>query len=774
MKNKEFWQVKEELDKIEARRSEQKKKYDTYREEKKTDAFKKNSLTGKLNKQTVLLTLISTGAIMVCLILLNLVIRAAMGTELTFSNIIHETLPILPGLPLMAVLLYFAFRYTAKKSSVVFEAVKDVSNGEINTRLEAVKDEPYKSVYEDFNTMCENIEVAEEDLNKAVELANEANAAKSRFLSSVSHEIRTPANAVLGLDEMIIRESTEEKTLAYARDIKTAGKALLGIINTILDSSKIESGKMEILEDTYDLSSMISDIVSMYEPTATQKGLEFKVEVEPETPEKLFGDELRIKQCVLNLVSNAIKFTDKGTITLSFGYAKLSNDEVKLNISVLDTGQGIKRDDMERLFAPFERMEENKNLNVEGTGLGLSLTRQLLNLMGSELEVRSEFGMGSEFFFSVKQRVTDWRMIGNLSKGFEELENSEGEYVESFHAPEARVLVVDDSSVNLMIVEGLLSKTQLKIDKAESGPEAIKLSKENKYDIALVDYMMPDMDGVETMRHLRNDNDSLNRRIPILVLTANAVSGAREGYIKEGFTDYISKPIAPAKLERIVKNYLPKHLIVEVERSEADTPKEPKASEPKSGIIAKLVQIEAIDTTLGLQYSGSPELYEKILGEYTETGSSRADTIEQYFEQQDIQNYTIQVHALKSASRLIGAMTLSKLAEKLEKCGNENDTETIGKETPELLKQYRDIVAALTPLFESGENLPMIEDDMLKEAVNALREMVEGFDFDSADKVMEDLKKYKMPDDFAKIYAKLKTLMAEVARDDIIELLKEF
>lgn len=772
MRNKEFWLVKEELDKIEARQAERRKELEALRAEiaERKENFKSDTAC-MLTKSTRIQTALIAGVMSFIVIILNIYVRLSMGMTANFGNIALATLTVVPVVLMNIAIAYFTVRHTKKKAEKLCDAIEEVSKGNLNIHLETENAGSYKKTYESFNEMCEKLSIIGEDLKRAVELANDANDAKSRFLSSVSHEIRTPINAVLGLDEMIIRESGEDKIKGYAQDIKNAGKSLLSIVNDILDSSKIESGKMEIVPATYDFTTLVDELANMTELKADKKDLEFRLEADPELPCRLFGDEIRLKQCILNLLTNAVKYTTKGYVELKFWYDRLDGEDIMFNVSVADTGIGIKEEDIERLFTPFERIEEARNHSIEGTGLGMSITKQLLALMGSELKVSSVYGQGTTFTFSVKQKVMDWNKVGDIHKSLERLKENTGAYIETFHAPDARILVVDDASINLVIVEGLLKQTQIKIDSVESGMKAIELSKENEYDLIIVDYMMPEMDGVETMRRLRNDTSSKNRRVPIVVLTANAVTGAKEGYLKEGFTDYLPKPVEPQKLEQCVKNYLPKEKITEVKISAEEAAAAQPAETAKDAFMSGLINIPEIDTTLGLEYSGTADLYKNVVTEFAETGISRADTIEQLFEQQDIRNYTIQVHALKSAARLVGAMDLSNHAKKLEACGNENDTATIEAETGELLSQYRALVDAILPLLDSGEELPPIEDDMLKEALGALREMVDGFDFDSADSIMSQLKQYKMPEYFAKSYSKLKTLMAEVARDDIIELI---
>ena len=392
------------------------------------------------------------------------------------------------------------------------------------------------------------------ELKKQREIADEANKAKSQFLANMSHEIRTPINAILGMDEMVLRTSTEKEVIDYAEDILSSGKTLLALINDILDFSKVEEGKMEIIPVQYEPVTMKNDLVNMVRERATQKGLAINVEYDGNIPRLLMGDEIRIKQCALNLLTNAVKYTKEGKIGLKIGYEKEDDQHIILSVVVSDTGAGIKQEDMDNLFSPFVRIDEEKNRNIEGSGLGISITKRLLDLMGSQLKVQSEFGKGSVFSFAVRQEVLSWDASGSGSEKYDSSGVRKKEYKELFHAPDARILVVDDIKMNLTVFTKLLRKTQIQIDTARSGPEAIALAKENSYDIIFVDHLMPDMDGIETLHHMK-ENEGANPPVYI-VLTANAISGAREMYLEEGFVDYVTKPVEGEKLEKLIMSYL--------------------------------------------------------------------------------------------------------------------------------------------------------------------------------------------------------------------------
>ena len=610
----------------------------------------------------------------------------------------------------------------------------------------------------------------------AEERAEEASKSKSAFLSNMSHEIRTPINAVLGLDEMIIRESTEKNIKDYALDIRSSGRALLSLINDILDFSKIESGKMEILPVEYDLSSVVNDLVNMIANKAYEKGLSFQVKVDPNLPHVLYGDEVRIRQVVLNILSNAVKYTDKGSVILNFGFEKADDSSIEMFVSVKDTGKGIRKEDLDKLFTAFERIEETRNRHIEGTGLGMSITKQLLAMMGSRLEVESVYGEGSTFSFRLIQEVRDWVPVGNYEESFKKLREMTKEYTQSFVAPEAKILVVDDMPINLTVVQGLLKKTMVQIDTAVSGKECLELAAKNRYHIIFLDHMMPGMDGIETLEHLKKDRESLNKDVPTVILTANAVSGAREQYIKEGFDEYLTKPIDAARLEEMISRLLPAELVQLCDTGDEQSGGDPCIPDTKDDLMAKLAKMECLNIEQGITASGGEDIYQTVIEDFAKTASTLADTIEQLYEQQDLKGYTIQVHALKSTARLVGASELSGLAEKLEQCGKDGDIKTIEELTGTLLQMYRSLGSELEDALydrEKEEQKPLLGEAQLEEAVGTLLEGVESFDFDMAQSVMDQLENYRLPDAFAEKYKKLRILMAEVERDDIIELLNQ-
>lgn len=541
-----------------------------------------------------------------------------------------------------------------------------------------------------------------ESMRRAKEIADKANRAKSEFLANMSHEIRTPINAVLGMNEMILRESKEAFTLDYAKRIAGAGHALLSLINDILDFSKIESGRMELVETTYQLDSLLLDTVDIIEPRAKEKGLEFTVEADSDLPNDLYGDAIRIRQIFINLLSNAVKYTQKGSVKFTVTGKRTSKNSpaaplppedennLLLEIAVSDTGIGIKDDDKRRIFREFERLDTTRNRNIEGTGLGLAITVNLLRLMGGEIDIDSVYGKGSTFSVKIPQKIVDTETnLGELTKRIADSRSEHDDYHVSFHAPDARILVVDDNEVNLLVAQNLLKATNIQVDTCLSGKECLQIIKEKHYHIILLDQMMPELDGIETLKASRLLPDNKCKATPVIALTANAVSGAREMFLAEGFSDYVSKPINYIKLEQIIRKYLPAELVTIIStpenKPEPDTEAVTKAPTHTSS------DEDLIDWELGLTYNGGiEEMYRQVLSIFAKSGSEKIEKIQKAYENNDWKNYTIFVHALKSTALTIGSQKLSDKAKALEMAGKKiNSPEATSNEKDESMSYIR-------------------------------------------------------------------------------------
>ena len=572
------------------------------------------------------------------------------------------------------------------------------------------------------------------EMKIAKEAADRANAAKSDFLANMSHEIRTPINAMLGMNEMVLRESAEaseperlpekavRKTFSrihdYSVNVDNAGRSLLSIVNDILDFSRIESGRMRISESEYSLSSVLNDICSMFFLRAGEKKLGFSVDVDPDLPDCLYGDEIRLRQIMNNLLSNAFKYTNEGNVRLSVRRAEepegAAEGTVRLEIAVQDTGTGIRKEDMGKLFNKFERVDLKKNSTVEGAGLGLAITRSLLEMMGGSIHVESEYGKGSVFRAALPQKAVSGEPVGDFHRRMNLNGPQDRPAGASFRAPEARILAVDDTRINLLVTTGLLRNTGIRIDTASSGQEAIRLAEKEAYDLILMDQRMPEMDGVETLRRIRLAKGP-NAKTPFICLTADAVSGARERYLSEGFTDYLSKPVNGEELEKTVKRYLPAEKVLPAGNAADSTAGEGTASGRDRDEGREILKQAGIDPEAGLANSqDSPELYRELLGEFARDAEDKSEKLRRCHDSQDWKNYTVYAHALKSSAKLIGADGLSRLAADMEKAGKAGDGDAVRTGHPALMEAYeRTAEAVRAAAAPERDNGPESEPDIL-------------------------------------------------------------
>lgn len=621
-------------------------------------------------------------------------------------------------------------------------------------------------------------------LDSAIAEANSANEAKSSFLNNMSHEIRTPMNSILGMNEMILREEDRPEIREYALVIQRSGRALLGIINDVLDFSKLQDKKMEIIPVRYDLSSLVNDLVNMAAEQAKKKSLTFTVNVDKDIPRILDGDEYHIRQVMMNILNNAIKYTERGGVTVTVGYEAIDTYNILLKCAVTDTGIGIKSENIEDIFQPFEHVEAARKFSADGSGLGLPIVQKLLQLMGSELRVESVFHKGSTFSFDVRQTVIKWEPIGDYERAFSQAAAQHGKvFTQSFQAPDARVLVVDDADVNLLVFVNLLKKTKIKIDTASSGLEMLQMVRMNHYNMIFLDHRMPGMDGIEAFHNMKKMTDGLNFNTPVVALTANAVLGARQLYIDEGFSDYISKPVDTVRLEQVLLEYLPPDLIVRGDDMTADEPAKVSAGDdmPPAGNnepedeSAKYKNIRGIDYNAAITNCGSEDTFIQALEIFYTSLDKKAGEIEGFEREKDIKNYTIKVHALKSAARLVGALKLSDDAKYLEACGDKNDVAEIESKTPALLSLYRSYKPELAKVFGSNDepdmSLPEISPDDLHEMYSLIKEFAADFDLDNIDRMMEEAKNYRIPESEREKFDKVKECVTSADWGTLEELL---
>ena len=507
---------------------------------------------------------------------------------------------------------------------------------------------------------------------------------------------------------------------------------------------------MEIAESDYKLSSVLNDVTNMIVFKARQKDLTFSVKVDEDLPDGLYGDEVRVRQVVTNVLNNAVKYTHEGSVSLNVKGEKSYDDNgretINLVFTVSDTGIGIREEDIGKLFKKFERIDLVQNNTVEGTGLGLSITHNLLQLMNGHIDVESEYGKGSTFTIYLPQKIINDEPIGNFHEKFDRYVHTMRAYQESFKAPDAHILVVDDTDMNLTVIEGLLSKTEINLDTATSGAEALTLTKETKYDLILMDQRMPKMDGTQTMNHIRAQEDGKNIDTPVICLTADAVSGARNKYLEEGFTDYLSKPVESTTLEAALIKYLPPEKIVLQERN-SDIDEDFDAEPKKKSELEKFYQhTEGLSYSEAIKNCANEEILGKTLQQFWNSINNNLRDIEKFMSEGDIKNYTIKVHALKSSARLIGASELSAQAAYLEDAGNNNNVDSITDLTPELLTNYRSYLDKLAPLYKQDENAELIDVEKLHEAYEAIKEFASMFDSDSIDGIIAMLREYRIPE----------------------------
>ncbi len=602
----------------------------------------------------------------------------------------------------------------------------------------------YQKTMEQYEEQNESFQASKEEAENAKAEAMAANQAKSRFLANMSHEIRTPINAVLGMDELILRQTKDKEIEQYAVNLREAGQSLLNLINDILDFSKLESGKMEIVEADYHLEEVLHDAVNMVAPWMDKKGLAFKLESAPELPTGLHGDSIRIQQVLINLLTNAAKYTNEGSVELYAGCRKINEDQIELILTVKDTGIGISNENKQKLYDSFQRLEEEKNRSIQGTGLGLSIVKQLLDLMHGIIKVDSIYGRGSTFTVEIPQGVHDWTPVGDVMSSLNRAKEANEKYKERFKAPQAKILIVDDLPMNLLYAKKLLKPAEVQVDTVQSGRECLNMLQRKRYHIIFMDHMMPEMDGIETMRRMRTLVGNRNIGVPVVMLTANAVSGAREEYMSQGFSEYMSKPMRGIDMENMILKFLPPGIVNMVDEHKEDSVTAITSVRQETAVplplnirtvstqkVADNVPEEfhplcrlvpELDVESGINFCvGDTGLYREKLTEYA--ANNRLSEIEKYYGAGDWDNYRIQMMALSNTSLTIGHNGLSEAAKEMEAAAKEGDIDCIKTRHEAVVGAYSDLISKIKMFLEgagqqggyagndiSGKNLVLIAD----------------------------------------------------------------
>lgn len=616
----------------------------------------------------------------------------------------------------------------------------------------------------------QNLLQSMEDLEAARAAADQANQAKSDFLANMSHEIRTPINTILGMNEMILREAEDDNILTYSENIRGSGTVLLGLINDILDFSKIGAGKIEIIPSEYDLLETVRSLVNMISIRTEEKGLLLKLDIDSDIPRYLYGDEVRVRQIITNILTNAVKYTEKGSVTFHVGFERSASDtdSILLKVAVEDTGIGIKTEDIPRLFSEFERIEEKRNRNIEGTGLGMSITRSLLELMGSSLEVQSTYGLGSSFSFSLKQKVLTWERIGDFKHLSPGDRPERKKYRARFSAPDARILVVDDNKMNLIVFRNLIKKTLVRVDTADGGEEGLRLAEKTRYDLLFFDHMMPEKDGIELLHDLRSIEDGPNISTPAICLTANASPGARDMYRSEGFEDYLSKPIDPERLEDLLISYLPQHKL----GGPADDEDTDDGSIPER---LSVLEDYNVDIGSGIKNCDGVSAYIPLLRVFCEAIEDVSAELDRYYKAEDLDGYAIRVHALKSSARIIGANALGEKAQRLEDAGKNSDTDYIRDNHGELINEYRRLKKPLSAILFGNDmrsEKPVAGRELLDSVYEEIRVAAEAMDISRLDEIFAKMQGYSIPEEEAERWDKVFHAYDQFDYSDIVSYLE--
>lgn len=609
-----------------------------------------------------------------------------------------------------------------------------------------------------------------------------AERARDIFLANMSHELRTPINTILGLNELIMRESQEEAIKEYARDIRQAGNILLTLVSDILDFTKLEANKLQLTDGIYDVSSLLNDLINSISLQLRRKKLDLQLHIAQDIPYKLQGDEIHIRQIISNLLSNAVKYTQKGRVTLYLAWKDVGEDEIELEVIVKDTGIGIKEEDIPKLFKAFQRMDTTVRNKDDRTGLGLAITKGLVEKMGGELNVQSVYGKGSAFSFKIRQKVVDRAPLGDFEKQYRESLRSIDDYHEKFIAPMGRILIVDDNSMNLAVAQGLLKRTRLQIDVASSGEECLELIKRKTYHVICMDHMMPVMDGVQTLHAIRALEGNPSRDIPIIALTANAVTGAREQYLKEGFQDYLTKPIDADKFENMLIEYLPSNVVYLTHNMDINDAYKDEGAGNELSIRESQLYLMGFNLRNGLKYMGGDKiLYGKVLQDFHSILLEKEEALKDFLNKGDMPGYTIIVHSLKGNARNVGADDLADEAFELEKMAKAGQLEDVTVRSPILFSMMNTMRNSLKVYLDSEEKQEVkeeteeqpetekITDDDWERALRELAERLDDFDGDTALAKIRELKRYDRPESDKKMLRLCEKAVKDFAYDIALE-----
>ena len=607
----------------------------------------------------------------------------------------------------------------------------------------------------------------------------DASKVKSLFLASMSHEIRTPINTILGMNEMILRESNENEVREYAMDIREAGQTLLSIIGDILDLSKIESGKLELVPAPYDVASMIFDVSNMIRFWSEEKGLWFEVNVSETIPSRLYGDDVRLRQVLMNMLTNAVKYTSSGNVRLKISAkqgadeGKEPTDRIVLHFEVEDTGQGLTPDEISKMYSEYERVLSSQS--IEGTGLGMPITMKLLKLMGSELKIESEPGKGSVFSFDLEQPIVDRTPVGDFEKNIKNIMYSGNAFADSFTAPDAHILIVDDNAMNRKVLVSLLKPTEIGLVEAGGGEEAVKLASEQHFDLIIMDHMMPGMDGVEAMKRIKAAQDGPCADTPIIVLTANAVAGSREKYLNDGFDGYLSKPVDVGKLERIIKNRLPGDLIKAGHKVSQRTEQYSagKADEEDFPMIFGL------DWKIALMRLQDRKILDTVLKEFEITIAAQADKLQNFRNglPDTFDDYRILVHGMKSSSASVGIIPLAGTAALLERAAADRDIDTIEKLHDIFIRECLDYKQKLKEYLYAGDEnedeKSEINNIILRTLLKMLSSAMEEMDISGADRIIKKMSTYKLPQSMEAEFENLRVAVAQLDQASVAQIISQ-